>query len=96
MAELKDIYTHIKAPLVTEKVTKLNAQNKYAFWVEKRSNKIEIKKAIEAVYKVKVTSINIINMKGKSKRLRWGQEGRKSSWKKAFVTLKEGDQIKVT
>jgi len=96
MAELRGIYAHIKAPLVTEKATKLNTQNKYAFWVEKRSNKIEIKKAIEAIYKVKVISINVINMKGKSKRLRWGQEGRKSSWKKVFVTLKEGDHIKVT
>ena len=96
MAELKSVYTHIKAPLVTEKVTKLNTQNKYAFWVEKRSNKIEIKKAVEAIYKVKVVSVNTINMKGKTKRLRWGQEGKKSSWKKAFVTLKKGDEIKIT
>ncbi len=90
------MYTHIKSPLITEKAERLNAQNKYAFWVEKRSNKIEIKKAVESIYKVKVISVNTINIKGKLKRMRQGQEGRTPSRKKVLVTLKEGDKIKVT
>ncbi len=96
MAPLGDIYTYIKSPLITEKATQLASKNKYVFWVDKRSNKIEIRKAIEAIYRVKVTSVNIISMKGKTKRLRWGQEGKTSSWKKAVVTLKKGDTIKIT
>ncbi len=96
MAGLSNVYISIKSPLITEKATKLSAQNKYVFWVGKRSNRIEVKRAIEAIYKVKVTKVNIINMKGKTKRLRWNQEGKTPAWKKAIVTLREGDTIKIT
>ncbi|MFH1768305.1 MAG: 50S ribosomal protein L23 [Candidatus Omnitrophota bacterium] len=96
MDQVKDVYSVIKSPLITEKSTYLQSQNKYAFWVDKKSNKIQIRKAIEKIYNVKVTLINVINQKGRTKRLRMGQVGRTSSWKKAFVTLKKGNQIKIT
>jgi len=96
MFQLKSVYTVIKSPLVTEKSTSLNAQNKYTFRIDKRSNKIEVRRAIEIIYKVKVAAVNIINMKGKLKRMRVGQEGKTASWKKALVTLRKGDQIKIT
>ena len=96
MFALESIYTVVKSPLVTEKATRLSPQNKYVFWVDTRCNKIEIRKAIENIYKVKVKSVNIISMKGKTRRIRWGQVGKTSSWKKAVVTLKEGNQIKIT
>ncbi len=89
-------YQIIKSPLITEKATNLGSFNQYVFWVDKRSNKIEIKKAIEEIYKVKVVKVQTMNVKGKTKRIRWGQEGKTSSWKKAIVTLKKGDTIKVT
>jgi len=95
MDKVGRIYEVIKSPLITEKATKLAKFNQYVFWVDKRANKIEIKKAIEEIYNVKVEKVRTINMKGKTKRIRWGQEGKTSSWKKAIVTLKEGYQIKV-
>jgi len=95
MDKVGRIYEVIKSPLITEKATKLAKFNQYVFWVDKQANKIEIKKAIEEIYNVKVKKVRTINMKGKTKRIRWGQEGKTSSWKKAIVTLKEGYQIKV-
>ncbi len=95
MDKVGRIYEVIKSPLITEKATKLAKFNQYVFWVDRRANKIEIKKAIEEIYNVKVEKVRTINMKGKTKRIRWGQEGKTSSWKKAIVTLKEGYQIKV-
>lgn len=95
MDKVGRIYEVIKSPLITEKATKLAKFNQYVFWVDKRANKIEIKKAIEEIYNVKVEKVRTINMKGKTKRIRWGEEGKTSSWKKAIVTLKEGYQIKV-
>jgi large subunit ribosomal protein L23 len=80
---------------MTEKADRISKFNKYVFWVDKRANKIEIRDAIERFYKVKIKDVNVINVKGKTKRLRWGQEGKTSSWKKAIVTLKKGYEIKV-
>lgn len=83
----------IIAPIVTEKTYRLaNEQNKYTFRVHPEANKIEIKNAVEKLFNVKVEKVNTINVKPKRKRL--GKfEGRTSKWKKAIVTLKEGNKI---
>ena len=91
----KEIYEVIKALIRTEKSTSLLPLNKYLFWVAKNANKIEIKKAVSEIYKVKAQKVNVMNVKGKKKRLRY-QEGWKSDWKKALVTLKPGDKIDIT
>lgn len=88
-------YNIIKTLLRTEKSSAQEAQNKYLFLVAKNANKLQIKKAVEEVYKVKVNSVNTINMPGKLKRVRY-QEGYTSSWKKALVSLKQGSKIEVT
>ncbi|HUU56496.1 MAG TPA: 50S ribosomal protein L23 [bacterium] len=80
-------------PIISEKMEYLGeAHRKYAFKVSPRANKIEIKGAIEAIYKVTVTDVNVMNRQGKKRRVRY-TEGRRSGWKKAIVTLKEGDSI---
>ena len=79
----------------TEKGTMLEADRQYVFQVAKTANKIQIKDAIEEIYKVKVKSVNTTSIKGKLKRVRQAQ-GRTASWKKAIVTLKEGQKIEVT
>jgi large subunit ribosomal protein L23 len=80
-------------PLVTEKISNLQeSENKVAFVVDRSANKIEIRKAVENRFDVKVKKVATINMKGKVKRL--GRfEGRRTHWKKAIVTLKEGFAI---
>ncbi|HPL63957.1 MAG: 50S ribosomal protein L23 [Syntrophales bacterium] len=88
-----ELYSIIKKPLVTEKSTIARDEaNKYAFEVDSRANKIEIKKAIETIFKVKVVEVRTMNMAGKRKRI--GRIiGRKSDWKKAIVTLAPGASI---
>ena len=83
------------APLLTEKSTRLReAHNQVAFMVSPRANKSEIKKAVEEALKVKVQSVNIINVPGKIKRL--GRfEGRRASWKKGIVTLKPDQKLDI-
>ena len=80
-------------PLVTEKLTNLtDAQNQYGFVVDKRANKIEIKRAIEKKFEVRVKSVRTLNVLGKMKTL--GRfTGRRSSWKKAIITLEQGHSI---
>ena len=92
----KSIYSIIKSPLVTEKTARDSVYRRYSFWVAKSANKIEIKKAIEKVYNVKVKKTSSMVVKGKMKRLRQNQAGKTTSWKKAIVTLKPGFEIKVT
>jgi large subunit ribosomal protein L23 len=96
MAEVNTVYTVLKSALITEKATKDAANRKYVFIVDKNANSIEIKKAVEKVYKVKVSKVNTIVMKGKVKRVKWNQPGRTSSYKKAIITLKQGSEIKLT
>lgn len=86
----------VKFPIVTEKSNDALAGNKYMFCVNKKSNKIEIKKAVESIYNVKVTRVNIISMPKKKKRYRFKIEGYRPGYKKAVVTLKEGDTIAIT
>lgn len=84
----------IVKPIVTEKSVSLMEQNKYTFKVAMNANKIEIKNAIEEIFKVKVVSVNTMHVRGKKKRM-GRTEGRTSDWKKAIVKLAEGDQIEI-
>jgi large subunit ribosomal protein L23 len=90
---MNDPYAIIKMPLLSEKSDRMKeAENKIVLKVDRRANKTEIKKAVEILFKVKVKDINIINMKGKRKKL--GQrEGKRSDWKKAIATLAQGETV---
>jgi large subunit ribosomal protein L23 len=88
-------YDTIIAPLITEKATILSDQNKIVFKVPLTATKKDVKSAIEALFKVKVVSVNTILVKGKTKRFR-GVEGKRSDVKKAIVTLAAGQSIDVT
>lgn len=81
-------------PVVTEKSVDLMQENKYCFKVAKDANKIEIKNAIEEIFKVTVVNVNTVNVHGKMKHMGRTQ-GMTASWKKAVVTLREGDSIEV-
>ena len=81
-------------PVVTEKSVDLMQENKYCFRVAKDANKIEIKNAIEEIFKVTVINVNTVNVHRKMKRMGRTQ-GKTASWKKAVVTLREGDSIEV-
>ncbi|MEK7337956.1 MAG: 50S ribosomal protein L23 [candidate division NC10 bacterium] len=87
-----DPHRIIRRALVTEKGTALREQNKYVFEVDRQANKIEIKRAIEALFGVTVTAVHALNVFGKTKRVGRFQ-GRTSDWKKAIATLKEGQTI---
>ncbi len=90
---MKSVMIILKHPLITEKITSLqDAHNQYAFVVDKNANKIEIKKEVENRFDVKVLKVNTMNMRGKMK-TQGRFSGRKSSWKKALVTLKKGFSI---
>jgi large subunit ribosomal protein L23 len=82
----------IKSPMMTEKSTNLNQFNKYSFIVSKDSNAIEIKQAIETIFKVKVQKVNTIITRGKVKSFK-GSIGTKKDIKKAIITLVEGSTI---
>ena len=91
----RSIYSVIKSQLITEKSTKDLSTRKYAFRVAKTANKIEIKRAIEKIYNVKVAKITSAIVKGKMKRIRANQSGKTNSWKKTIATLREGFEIKI-
>ena len=88
-----NIYDVIKKPLITEKSTiEKDTKNVVAFVVNGAANKIEIKDAAEKLFKVKVAAVRTVNVAGKVKR--FGKfEGKRSNWKKAYVTLQEGSNI---
>lgn len=87
-------YNILVKPLVTEKATDLSMYNQYVFEVATSANKVEIKKAIEGIYGVKAQKVHIVNMFGKG--VRYGRaKGKTRGWKKAIVTLKQGDKIDV-
>lgn len=87
----------LKKPIITEKMTMLaDKRNQYAFRVDKRANKIQIRKAIEEMYGVSIEAVNTMVYAGKAKsRYNKGSllEGRTNSFKKAIVTLKDGETI---
>lgn len=92
---MKDPRKIIKATLVSEKGTNLRTdQNKYLFRVDRNANKLEIKKAVEDLFKVKVEDVTTMVMPGKPKRL-GRSEGKRSDWKKAAVKLKKGEVIEL-
>ena len=88
-------YDVVKTLLRTEKGTTLEPDRKYLFEVARQATKIQVKKAVEEIYNVKVQGVNTIVVSGKKKRVRQ-QLGRTADWKKAIVTLKEGSKIEVT
>jgi large subunit ribosomal protein L23 len=91
MNESFDIINSIR---LTEKGTLLSEkENKYVFSVKPHANKVQIKKAIEQLFGKTVLAVNTCNYAGKKKRERTASFGRKAHWKKAIVTLKEGDKI---
>jgi large subunit ribosomal protein L23 len=89
------MYEVVRAPLITEKATLLSEKNQFVFKVAQDATKPEIKAAIEALFKVKVTGVNTLITKGKTKRFK-GRPGVRSDVKKAFVTLAAGESIDFT
>jgi large subunit ribosomal protein L23 len=86
------LYEVLRRPLITEKSTALQAQNKYSFEIADRANKLMIRQAVEKAFKVKVTGVNVVTMRGKTRHM--GRRQIKTGpWKKAIVTLKPGDKI---
>jgi large subunit ribosomal protein L23 len=88
-------YEVIRRPLITEKATMMSEHNQVAFVVALDASKPEIKLAVEQLFKVKVTAVNTLRQKGKVKRFR-GRPGQRAEFKKAIVTLAEGQSIDVT
>jgi large subunit ribosomal protein L23 len=88
------LYEVLRRPVITEKSTELQAQGKYAFEVARDANKPQIKQAVEKAFKVKVTAVNVVMVRGKERRV-----GRRQvltqPWKKAIVTLQPGDKIEL-
>ena len=94
---MKEPQSIIKKMLLTEKGTRLKeTDNQYLFEVATSANKIEIRDAVQKLFKVKVDKVRTMNRQGKHKRLRTMQYGRTSAWKRALVTLKEGEKIELT
>ncbi len=95
MANAEQYYDVVRRPVVTEKSAGVQeAKNQDTFEVHKAANKIEVKKAVETLFSVKVEAVNIITMPAKRRRV-FGRPGHTPAWKKAVVTLKDGDSIDV-
>ncbi len=82
-------------PMITEKATRLGGEGKYMFEVRREANKTQIKEAVEKGFDVKVTDVNIMNMKGKPHRVRGNRIKHRPDWKKAIVTLEPGNTIEL-
>ncbi len=84
----------IKTVRVTEKGTRQAEKfNQYTVVADPRANKVQIRQAVQELFKVKVTRVNTLNVRGKARRQRTAQAGQTNDWKKAIVTLKKGDKI---
>jgi|YNPNPStandDraft_1061719.scaffolds.fasta_scaffold00337_8 large subunit ribosomal protein L23 len=90
---MKDPYSIIERPILTEKSLKAAEEGKYTFKVAKDANKIEIRKAVEKIFNVNVVRVNTMIVKGERRRLGRLSEGRTPDWKKAIVTLAPGQKI---
>ncbi len=88
-------YDTIVSPVITEKSTIVSEHNQVIFEVAINATKVEIKEAVETLFKVTVTAVNTMRVKGKTKRFR-GIAGRRKDIKKAVVTLKDGDTIDIS
>ena len=87
----------IKTVRVTEKGTRQSGElNQYTVVADRRANKIQIRKAVQDLFKVKVLAVNTMSVRGKARRQRQAAAGKAADWKKAIVTLKEGDKIVLT
>ena len=87
----------IKTVRLTEKGTRQGEKfNQYTVVADRRASKPQIRQAVQELFKVKVTKVNTLNVRGKVRRQRTPSEGRTLKWKKAIVTLKEGDKIVLT
>lgn len=89
------MYEVIRAPLVTEKSTHQSEHSQISFKVSLDATKPEIKQAVEGLFKVKVKAVNTLRVEGKNKVFR-GMRGRRTDWKKAIVSLVEGEKIDLT
>jgi len=91
---MKESFDQIQTVILTEKATLLSEKhNQYVFRVSPTANKIEIKRAVEQLFKKTVLDVNTANFAGKKKRERTANFGRRAHWKKAVVTLKEGEKL---
>jgi len=93
---MKEVYQIIKRPIITEKSTAAVVGNQYTFEVDKKASKGEILQAVENLFKVKVLDVKTLNVRGKE--VRTGRRrtlSKKPNWKKAVVTVKEGDKIEL-
>jgi large subunit ribosomal protein L23 len=91
----EDLYQVLQAPVITEKSTLAGENNQVVFRVPLEATKPQVKEAVETLFKVEVTAVNTLRVKGKAKRFR-GQLGKRSDIKKAIVTLADGHSIDVT
>lgn len=90
-------FTVIKSVRLTEKgAIQTEKNNQYTVVADRRANKVQIRQAVQELFKVKVVKVNTLNANGKARRQATKQAGRTSDWKKALVTLKEGDKISLT
>jgi large subunit ribosomal protein L23 len=88
-------YEVLKRPIVTEKTgVQSDSENRYSFEVDVRANKLQVKEAVEKAFSVKVVAVNVINVRGKARRMGRVQ-GRTPNWKKAVVTLVTGQRIQL-
>ena len=81
-------------PLITEKNTMIGALHKYTFKIDSRANKAQVRDAVQSIFKVNVTKVNVITVPPKTRRV-GSSSGKTSPWKKAIVTLREGQRIEV-
>jgi large subunit ribosomal protein L23 len=87
----------VKTVRLTEKGTRQGEKlNQYTIVADRRANKVQIRQAVQELFKVKVVKVNTLNVRGKARRKRTAQAGTTLAWKKAIVTLKEGDKISLT
>ncbi len=90
---MKNQFQVIKKPILTERATALKEdRNQVVFKVHPKANKLEIKEAVEAIFKIKVREVNTLNYKGKPKRL-GVHSGKRAAWKKAIVTVVKGEKL---
>jgi large subunit ribosomal protein L23 len=94
MGKVLHPYQVIVRPLITEKATILAGEQKYAFEVDRRANKNQVRDAIETAFSVQVVKVNTMRVRGKTRRTARGY-ARGRDWKKAIVTLGEGDTIQI-
>lgn len=88
-------YAVLKRPIITEKSTELSEDGKYVFEVDPRANKMQIREAVEIAFSVRVRKVNVITVRGASRRTARGRPGRERDWKKAIISLADGYEIRL-